>query len=317
MPAAEQPPSSNPILSAYLSFVENTPLVTRYVITLASVTYLLSWLVDPSFALNNIPFFTIFQWELYRIVTSPILCNSFLNLIFAYFSFVESGKRLEMSVGSAAFGSMLFLLGTATNISYIFLSLLLFILTKNEKYMFGSCGSIWILILSIIASECSKAPIGSKRRLFVIDVPTLYYPLAILALFTILGGFNLSYLLSVAIGYAHGYDKLVRFQVGPSRITKWESSGGCLINFSKRPGWIYGKDAQGMNAWAGTNQQQQQQQVRAFCYLIFYIVFFLQVLFIYLIIHSFCVSLQFRVRDGIRRRLYEDVLPIPTTKRHL
>ena len=68
----------------------------------------------------------------------------------------------------------------------------------------------------------------------------------------------------MAVGYAYGFDKLTKLQVGQGRIAKWETApNGCLINFSKREGWVYGKDAQGIGAWpaVASRQQQSQQQV--------------------------------------------------------
>lgn len=262
--SSSSPPNSNPILSAYIGFVQSTPLITRYVITLACCTYVSSWFVDPTFALTNIPMFTVERFELYRIVTSSVLCPSLLNLIFAYLSFVESGKRLEYAMGSGAFVYLLFLLAVLTNLLYLLGAFILFALTSNHLYLMGSCGSIWIWILSLLASECSRAPPGSTRRLFVVNVPTLYFPLAILLLFSLLSGsISTPYCLAVAVGYAYGYGHLSRFQVTPERITRWETNQGCLSNFAKRDGWIYRTDAQGIGAWASSasNSQQQQQQV--------------------------------------------------------
>lgn len=272
--SSSSPPNSNPILSAYIGFVQSTPLVTRYVITLACCTYVSSWFVDPTFALTNIPMFTVERFELYRILTSSLLCPTLLNLIFAYLSFVESGKRLEYAMGSGAFAYLLFLLAVLTNLLYLLGSFILFGLTSNHLYLMGSCGSIWIWILSLLASECSRAPCGSTRRLFVVNVPTLYFPLAILLLFSLLSGsISTPFCLAVAAGYAYGYGHLSRFQVTPERITKWETNQGCLSNFAKRDGWIYRSDAQGIGAWSN-NTSSAQQQVPSFEILIFCFLFF-------------------------------------------
>lgn len=90
--------------------------------------------------------------------------------------------------------------------------------------------------------------------LFLLSFVTILHILyraavAILALFTLLGGFQLSYVLCVVIGYAYGHDKLNKFQVGQARISKWEGSNGCLSNFAQREGWVYGHAAQGLSAW--------------------------------------------------------------------
>jgi hypothetical protein len=54
------------------------------------------------------------------------------------------------------------------------------------------------------AIDCVKAPPNSMRKLFFFTVPTIYYPLALFALFSLLGGFQISYLLSIGLGYVYG-----------------------------------------------------------------------------------------------------------------
>lgn len=46
MSSPSQPPQSNPVLTAYESFVEQTPLVTRYILNSLTLSYLLSFFVD-------------------------------------------------------------------------------------------------------------------------------------------------------------------------------------------------------------------------------------------------------------------------------
>jgi membrane associated rhomboid family serine protease len=173
--SVDAPPPANPVLTAYQGFVSTTPLVTRYVISLVCVSYVASWFADPNMALANIPLFTIQKLELYRMVTAPLLCDSLLNLVFAYLSFVENGKRLEYAMGSGAFASLLGVLASVTNLIHIVFCYTVYFLTKQEAALMYPASSIWIVVLALIAAECSKAPRDSKRKLFVVQVPTLYY----------------------------------------------------------------------------------------------------------------------------------------------
>lgn len=204
MTSMNEAPPPNPILSAYETFCRDTPLVTRYTITIQFVSWFVSFFVDPSFALDNIPYFSILKFEIYRVVISPLVCQSILSLIFAYISFVDHGKRLEFSIGSTAFAWLMVTLAVSTNIGFLLICFTLYGLSGNAGFLHVHSSGIWTILFGLIAIECSKAPTGSKRKLFFCDVPSLYYPLGLLAIFSMIGGFQLAFLISVAVGYAYG-----------------------------------------------------------------------------------------------------------------
>jgi len=166
---------------------------------------------------------------------------------------MNHGKLLEFSIGSSSFAALVFTLGAVTNLAFLLLSLALYFMSGgNMLYLHGGSSGIWTILLALIAIECCKAPQDSKRKLFVIEMPTIYYPLGVLALFTLFGGVNLSYFLSVGVGYAYGYGYLDRVKVSNERCRRWEGNDGCLSNFTSRTGWVYGNAAQGASAWGNT-----------------------------------------------------------------
>ena len=244
------PPDSNPFLTAYEGYVRDTPLVTRYVLNAVVISYFLSFFVDPTFALANIPYFTIFRFQLYRMITSPLVCSSILNLFFAFMGFMNNGVKLEQSMGSALFGVLFFKLTIFTNLLFLVVSILLYGLTNNDGYLAGVSVGVWTVLLSIIAVECAQAPPNSKRKLFFLEIPVLYYPLVLLALFSLFAGFRLAYCLGVAVGYLQGFGKLDRWKVKVETARKWESDRGCLRGFYSRAGYISVSSASGPNAWA-------------------------------------------------------------------
>jgi membrane associated rhomboid family serine protease len=202
--SSTNPPPPNPILSAYENFVRDTPLITRYVLTSQFITWFLSFFFDPSYASANIPHFTILKLELYRIVISPLVCPSLFSLIFAYLSFIDNGRQLEFSMGSTHFAWLLMTMGLVTNLSFLALSFALYAVSGNTLWLFGSSLGIWTILFGIIEIECVKAPPDSMRKLFFFTIPTIYYPLALCALFSLLGGFQFPYLLSIGAGYLYG-----------------------------------------------------------------------------------------------------------------
>lgn len=241
------PPSDNPILNAYEAFQRDTPIVTRGLMTTQAGAWVLSFFIDLTFGLANIPYFTIAKYEFYRIVTSLFICTSFLSLVFAYFSFVETGKRLELSMGSTEFACLLLTIGVFVNILHIAAAAFLDALIGGQYWFLLPSFGIWIILFGVVAMECTKAPQGSMRKVFVFTVPTIYYPLALLGIFSLLGGFSLAHLISIGVGYAFGYGYLDRLKVSSTRCRQWEES--FPENLTHQNGWVLANAALGSGAW--------------------------------------------------------------------
>ena len=242
------PPPSNPVLTAYESFVRETPLVTRYTMTGMFCSYIASWFVNPGSAFDNTALHSLLHFELYRIILAPLVCNEIVSFLFGSFSLFSSGIRLENSIGSTAFLTVLLAIGGLTNIIFLVTCLLLCLITGSNIWLLARSSGIWTIVLGLVAMECSKAPSGSTRRFIFASVPTLYYPLAILAFFSLMSKqIRLSYVISVLVGYAFGFNKLTFLQPSTNRCSSWEN--GILSNFTQRPGWITGHSASGLSAW--------------------------------------------------------------------
>ena len=170
-----------------------------------------------------------------------------LSLIFGYVSLVESGRRLEHGLGSSAFGTMLLTLTVLTNAPYLLLTLSLSLITGSQRLLSNSAAGVWTMLLSVIALECSAAPSDHARRILNLDVRTRNYPLLLLGIFSLFGGFQLQYVLGVAVGYAYGLGYCDRLKVGQQRLTAWEN--GVLANFATRRGWVVGHAASGSTSW--------------------------------------------------------------------
>lgn len=235
-------------MTAYEKFVSETPLVTRYILSTVGISYLMSWWFDLSFALGTIPYFCITRFEVYRVITAPFICQNILSLVFAYLSFIDMGKRLEFSMGSTSFGFYLLTMGICTNVLFLFVCATIYSATFNMKYLMYNSVGIWTLIFAVIATDCSNAPADSQRRLFFFMVPTKWFPLALWALFNLIGGADASDMLAICIGYAYGYGHLNRLKLSTTKCKQWEDS--LLINFTARPGWVTGHAALGDSAWA-------------------------------------------------------------------
>ncbi|KAL9183704.1 hypothetical protein ACHAXT_004560 [Thalassiosira profunda] len=249
--ASGGPPQPNPVATALEGYQRDTPLITRYVLNSIVVSFAFSFVFSPAYLLANIPIYTVFKFQLYRILTSPLICSDALSLFFAFYAFMNHAVKLEQSMGSSMFAVLFFTLTIATNVLFLVLSILLWGLTNSESYLASASMGIWTVLLGIIAVECSEAPPEMKRRLFFLEVPVLYYPLVLLALFSMFAGIKLAYVLGVAVGYAYGNGKMDRWKVKVETVRKWENrdQGGCLSGFVQRAGFVTIGSASGPNAW--------------------------------------------------------------------
>jgi membrane associated rhomboid family serine protease len=259
MMQSDEPPRENPMLAAYEKFQAETPLVTRYTLTTLLLSYVLSFFWDPTIALSAIPIF-ILKLQLYRLITSPLICTSGLNLVFAFFSMTYYGKKLEYSMGSTSFAMLILIFGGLTNLIYVHVCFAACLITDNASWLTSPSHGFWMVLLGLISLEASMAPPGSTRRLLTLEIPNLCYPLVLLGIFALLSGggdgIPLSYFISTALGYGLGFGKLDRLKLGHERRTRWEAS--ILRNFTSRQGWVVGPSGnewhvENNNANANTN----------------------------------------------------------------
>ena len=93
-----QTPDVNPMLHAYKEWVLKTPFITRTSLLVIVTVYLLSWIIDLSHYLSNIPYYVIFYFQLYRLILSPFVGNSILAVIIMFLFFPTMSARLEFMV---------------------------------------------------------------------------------------------------------------------------------------------------------------------------------------------------------------------------
>ena len=204
------------------------------------ICYLLSFVFDAAMFLGNTPYFTIFSFEIYRLVTSPFVGNSIITLLLIALFFPTMGTKFETSMGSAAF---LFLMGTltlVTNVVFVMSCFLLNLLGLVEA-IFYNCSGFWVVLFGLITVECMQTPDEPRRFLMIpVDIPAKLFPLLLYAIFILLGGFSGSLFLSfgVAIGvgffYSQGwFDKL---KPTSNYLSSLEVAGGPLHSLSRSKG---------------------------------------------------------------------------------
>ena len=245
------PPPNNPLLSYWREFQERTPYVTRTSLIAMAICYLVSFFFNAEVTLGNVPFFTVFSFEIYRVITAPFVGNSFLTLVMVVLFYPAMGTKMEASVGSAAFLYLMAAMTVVINIVFLAVCFLLYAVGMVEA-LFYSCSSFWLVLFALIVIECMQAP-EQPRRIFMLpmDIPSKYFPLLMYAVFSLLSGPALSFAVSMGVGYLYSWGHLDRFlKPAQGQLEAYEAEGGVLHAASRNPGWILASAAVGIEAWA-------------------------------------------------------------------
>ena len=153
---SNQPQSNNdnPILTFYREWSDKTPFVTRSAMILLLVTYLVSFPVDLDAYFGNVPYFSILNFEVYRLFLSPFVGNSIFNVVLMALFFPAMGARMESSIGSSAFLILMGTLSTMTNVAFVLICLFLYYVGNLALAVFYSCSGFWLVLFGLITMEC-------------------------------------------------------------------------------------------------------------------------------------------------------------------
>ncbi len=162
--SSSQPASSiqsNPMLQSYQAWSERTPYITRIsTITLVAI-YIISFFLPLTYYLANIPYYTLYKYQIFRVVTSPLVGNSIFMLLLILLTYPALGLKMEASLGSGAFLSMLFTIDVLVNLSFLLLSTLAYIFGVNS--LRWECGNFWLILFTLLTIDCMQVQASNNH----------------------------------------------------------------------------------------------------------------------------------------------------------
>ena len=245
--------SGNPYVDYYNRWSDSTPYVTRTSIIGIVVVYILSWFFTLDRILANIPYYTIFYFEVYRLILSPLVGNSILNVIIIMLFYPTMAARMENSVGSTNFIVLLGMISILTNILFVAVCVLLDV-TGYPGAILWPCMGFWDIIFGLITIECLALPDLPRQLMFIpVNIPSKYFPLVVYAFFAIFNGPSMDFALSMVVGAAYSKGYLDRLKLSAGYVDNMESGSGFLHSASRQRGWVLAGLAIGHEAWLPTN----------------------------------------------------------------
>lgn len=201
------------------------PLFVKFIIVSSLVLYLLNLIFNPfGFYLANIPYYTIYKIQIWRIITSTFLNTSILNILFGLLSWVRDGSSLELSMGTIRYMFVFLINGIFIQIIHTIIIFLIFLVLKNDKILsLNAAGysvennGLWPIIMAEMTLLCMANP-ESPMRLFFFpcEIKAKFYPFILFAFFMLMSGFQIEFDLFAGIIYGIIYHYLLRNRIGIS-----------------------------------------------------------------------------------------------------
>ena len=223
------------LISKIKIFWNSIPLFVKFIISSTMIFYILNLFISYiSFFLTNIPLFTIYKFQLWRLITNVFITTSLLNIIFAFLSWIKDAIELENRNGTLKYMIIFFINSIFIQIIYCFILVLCYLLTNNKlvltlNIIMGKVenNGIWPLIMGELTLLCMTNPeVPMRVFFFPCEVKAKYYPIVLFFLFVMFNGMQIDFgvLSSIIYGLLYHYLLRNKLQITDQFIQKLEIS---------------------------------------------------------------------------------------------
>ena len=252
-------------LSGWEKFMElwsDVPSFIKFVLFSTIFFYIINFFTNyVTFALSDIPYFTIYYFQFWRLITSSFLTTKITNIILGFVVWVKDAIALEKSLGTFRYALVFITNSIFIHLIYCGIVYLLSLIKglsgllqkinqptdiiKNKTY--SSCG-LWPIIISEMTLLCFNNPESNMKCIFrPCLIKAKYYPLFILCVYTVINlGIDFEILSGFLYGYLYFYLLQSRIKFSDEFIRKLENCF-CLKIITRLSSFI-SVDNAGVNA---------------------------------------------------------------------
>ena len=236
------------------------PFFIKIVICSTIILYLIN-LIIPYLAvfIADIPYFTIYYFQIWRLFTTRFMTTSFFSVIFSIFFWYEKASRLEKDIGTIKYMLVFFMNSFFIQVLFNILMLILSLLIRSKmplkmKVTRGGVRNegLWPILLCDITLLCLNNPNEIIQfRFFPCTIRAKYYPLVLFLIFTIISGFQIDFENMCGIGFGFLYHYFLRNRIGISNNFASKVGNSCLCRWMQNKKGFIGNG--GINAFNNMN----------------------------------------------------------------
>ena len=220
------------------SFLDNLPFFIKWFMIITLFFFLLNFFtVYIAFYLANIPYYTIYQCQFWRLITTAFITTGLINLIFSLLIFYRYSINTEKDIGTIKYMLNFFRNCLFIQIIYSLITLLISLIIRNSTLMkmkltMGGVHNdgLWPILMCEITLFCLSNPERDMRFfIFPCVFKAKYYPLILFGIFTLLSNFNIDFeiLSGIAFGFLCHYYLKNKIEFSNQFVLKLENSFLC------------------------------------------------------------------------------------------
>lgn len=220
------------------SFLDNLPFFIKWFMIITLFFFLLNFFtVYIAFYLANIPYYTIYQCQFWRLITTAFITTGLINLIFSLLIFYRYSINTEKDIGTIKYMLNFFRNCLFIQIIYSLITLLISLIIRNSilmkmKLTMGGVHNdgLWPILMCEITLFCLSNPERDMRFfIFPCIFKAKYYPLILFGIFTLLSNFNIDFeiLSGIAFGFLCHYYLKNKIEFSNQFVLKLENSFLC------------------------------------------------------------------------------------------
>ena len=237
--------------------LNSMPFFVKIVVCSTIILYLINFIIPyVAYFLADIPYFTIYYFQIWRIFTTPFITTSLFSVIFSIYFWYEKASRLEKEIGTIKYIIIFFMNSFCIQIMFCILMLLLSLIIRNKAPLVMKISQgrvrnegIWPILMCDLTLLCLSNPNEIMQfRFFPCTIKAKYYPLFLFLIFTIISGFQIDFENICGIGFGFLYHYFLRNRLKISNNFAEKLGNSCLCRWMKTKKGFIGSG--GINTFA-------------------------------------------------------------------
>ena len=183
-----------------------------------------------SFYLINIPYYTVFHLQIWRLITSVFITTNIFQIILAFFVWIKYGSLLETSLGTIKYTLIFFINAICIQISNLFILSTFYLINIKlfkPEFKYQRNSGIWGIVMCEMTLLCLSNPESPMKLLLLpFTVKAKIYPILLVILFMIVNflEMDVEIISGVLFGFIYYYYLKSNLQISDSFVQKLESN---------------------------------------------------------------------------------------------
>ena len=212
------------------------PLFVKIIILITIILNIFNYIFPLiSFYLSNIPFYTIYKYQIWRLFSSSLITTNFINVIFAILFWVKHASNLEDVMGTIKYVIIFSLNSTIIQILFTLIFYIISLIIKDKDFLKNKINNkgkvdnigIWPYIICELTLLSLSNPNHPVKFLFFPEFKAKFYPILVLIIVCALNSLPVDFEILSGIIYAFIHHLLIKkkLKISNNFVRKVENIG--------------------------------------------------------------------------------------------